>query len=318
MAHNLRVLGELAGGRPLWPVIKSNAYGHGAVGVARSLVALGYRTLCVARVPEALELVEAGIEARCVLLSPACPEYVETIARRGFEPAVCRPEALDALAQAGEAMGRVVSVHVKIDTGMGRTGIQPDEVPSFLERCRARPGLRIRGLMSHFPRADEGDPSFSLAQLERFRGVCKECEGVGIETVHMANSAALFDVPGCVFEAARPGISIYGLRPSPRIANPRVAELRPVLEWKARIAFLKEVRSGVGISYGHTFRTTRPSLIATLPLGYGDGLPRLLSNRMEVLLGGVRCPQVGNITMDQFMVDVTALRGRVRVGDEAC
>jgi alanine racemase len=171
--------------------------------------------------------------------------------------------------------------------------------------------------MSHFPRADEGDPGYSLEQLERFRGVLAACAGEGIACRHMANSAALFDIPGCEFDAIRPGIAIYGLRPSAQIRNPSADALRPVLEWKARISFLKEVPAGVGISYGHTFVTDRPSLIATLPVGYGDGLARPLSNRMEVLVAGVRCPQVGRITMDQAMVDVSALRGRVRLGDEA-
>jgi len=133
----------------------------------------------------------------------------------------------------------------------------------------------------------------------------------------MANSAGLFDVPGCVFDAVRPGISIYGLRPSPRVVNPRTRELQPVLELKARVAFLKDVPAGTGISYGHSYRTGRPSRIATLPLGYGDGVSRLLSNRMEALVGGVRCPQVGNITMDQLMLDVTEVGSRVKVGDEA-
>jgi alanine racemase len=171
--------------------------------------------------------------------------------------------------------------------------------------------------MSHFPRADEGDAAWSLAQLERFRAVVEACASAGIECRHMANSAALFDVPGSCFDAIRPGIAIYGLRPSPRVVNPGANELQPVLEWKTRITFLKEVPAGVGISYGHSFHTSRASLVATLPVGYGDGLSRLLSDRMIVLVGGMRCPQIGRITMDQLMLDVTALRGRAKLGDEA-
>jgi alanine racemase len=170
--------------------------------------------------------------------------------------------------------------------------------------------------MSHFPRADEADKSFSRAQIETFRRVCAATRDAGIEVRHLANSAGIFDLPESHFDAARPGIAIYGLAPSKSIANPRVAELEPVLEWRTRITFLKEVPSGTGLSYGHTFHTQRPSLVATLPVGYGDGLHRGLSNRMQVLVRGVRCPQVGTITMDQTLVDVTALRGDIELGDE--
>jgi len=317
LAHNLRLLGELADGAPLWPVVKSNAYGHGAVAVARAIEALGYETLCVARVSEALELREAGIRSRIVLLSADFPEEADTIAAHGLEPAVCRSDVIDALADAAEGAGRAVAVHVKVDTGMGRAGIPPDEAPAFLASVRDRAGLQLRGLMSHFPRADEGDPDYSAAQLERFLGVVRPARRGGTLLAHMANSAAVFDVPGASLDAVRPGISIYGLRSSPRVANPRAGGLRPVLEWKARIALLRELPAGRGISYGHTFRTERPSLIATVPVGYGDGLPRRLSNRLELLVGGRRCRQVGTITMDQLMVDVTDLRGRVQTGDEA-
>jgi alanine racemase len=133
----------------------------------------------------------------------------------------------------------------------------------------------------------------------------------------MANSAAVYDLPESHFDAVRPGIALYGLRPSTQIANPRVRELEPVLEWKTRITFLKEVPAGVGLSYGHAFRTARRSLVATVPVGYADGFRRQLSNRVELLVRGVRCPQVGRITMDMSLVDVTALRGRVELGDEA-
>ena len=153
-------------------------------------------------------------------------------------------------------------------------------------------------------------------QIRRFERIKRATSGQGIEAYHLANSAAIFDLPGSYFDAARPGISIYGLKPSPTMASPRVEELKPVLEWKTRITYLKEVETGTGLSYGHTFRTRRPSLVATIPVGYGDGLSRLLSNRLHVLAGGKRCPIVGNVTMDQSLVDVTALRGRVHPGNE--
>jgi alanine racemase len=316
LAHNLELLRELAGGRPLWPVVKANAYGHGAEIVARYLVALGCDTLCVAQLAEAVELAAAGVRATLVALSAALPEQSEGFAEHEVEPVVCTLAAAEALSRAGEKAGRRLRVHLKVDTGMGRVGIAPEEVESFLARCRDLPGIRVRALMSHLARADEGDPSLSRESIEAFRRVCEATRGAGIEVRHLANSAALFDLPESGFDAARPGIALYGLAPSPRVASPRVRELRPVLEWTTRVSFLKEVPSGTGLSYGHSYRTARPSLVATLPVGYGDGLSRRLSNRLQVLVRGARCPQVGTITMDQTLVDVTALRGRVALGDE--
>ncbi|NOT57861.1 MAG: alanine racemase [Deltaproteobacteria bacterium] len=209
-----------------------------------------------------------------------------------------------------------MNVHVNVDTGMGRIGMRPEDVLPFLHRCRDFPTIHVRGLMSHFPRADEADKSYSYAQLERFRHVVSAVKEYGIEVHHIANSASIFDLPDSYFDAVRPGIAIYGLQPSTSIRNPRVHVLKPVLEWKTRITFLKEVPPGTGLSYGHTFHTLTPTLIATIPIGYGDGLSRNLSNNMEVLVRGKRCPQVGRITMDMSLIDVTPLRGYVECGDE--
>jgi alanine racemase len=316
LTHNLRLLQELAAERPLWPAVKANAYGHGMVLVARHLVGLGCDTLCVAHVSEAEVLMEAGVDARFLLFSATLPEHSEAIVRLGCEPAVCTLEFAEALAREAQRLGRTVTVHLMVDTGMGRIGIRPEDAPAFLERCAALPGMRVRGLMTHFPRADEADKTQSVQQIDQFRHCVEATRGFGIEVRHMANSAAIFDLPDSYCDAVRPGIALYGLPPSPEIINPRVRDLKPVLEWKTRISFLKEVPTGTGLSYGHTFRTAQPSLIATVPVGYGDGLSRRLSNNFELLVRGVRCPQVGRVTMDQSLVDVTALRGRVALGDE--
>jgi alanine racemase len=317
LTHNLQLLQAQVGAVPLWPVIKANAYGHGAAPVARHLCALGYRTLGVADVAEAVFLADKGIDVTCVVLSATLPEHSEALVAYGCEPVVCTREMADALARAASTQGRRVSVHVKVDTGMGRVGIRPDEFAGFIEHCRALPGLHVRGIMSHFPRADEADKAYSIAQLERFREVVAATAAYGIEVRHMANSAGILDIPGAQFDAVRPGIALYGLRPSNAIANPCVNDLAPVLEWKTRITYLKEVPAGTGLSYGHAYRTPAPALIATVPVGYGDGLSRSLSNNLDLLVHGVRCPQVGRITMDMSLLDVTALRGRVALGDEA-
>ena len=317
LTHNLGLLREQAGGCAVWPVVKGDAYGHGADIVARHLIGLGCRTLGVADIEEAVALVDAGIEATIIVLSATLPEHSEALVAYGCEPVVCTLEMAESLAHAAQRLGRRASMHLKVDTGMGRIGIRGDEVVDFLERCRPLSALRVRGLMSHFPRADEADKTFSRAQIEEFRRVIAATKGYGIEVRHLANSAALFDLPESYFDAVRPGIAIYGLCPSAQIANPRVRELRPVLEWKTRITFLKEVAAGVGLSYGHAFRTQRPSLIATVPVGYADGLDRSLSNQLDLLVRGVRCPQVGRITMDMSLIDVTGLRGQIELGDEA-
>lgn len=317
LEHNMRVLERCVGKRPLWPCVKANAYGHGAVPIARHLLRLGYDRLGVADVTEAAALAESGIDATFIVLSPALPEHAEALVALECEPVICTLEMAQALASAARSLGRTVQVHVKVDTGMGRVGIRSDDVGEFLTACAGQRGISMRGIMSHFARADEADKAVSHAQTESFRDVVKQARAFGIECAHMANSAAIFDIPDSHLDAARPGIAIYGLAPSATIANPKAHELEPILEWKTCVTFLNELPAGAGISYGHAYSTARPSLLAALPVGYGDGLSRRLSNNVDVLIGGVRCPQVGRITMDTTLVDVTALRGRVKIGDEA-
>ena len=316
LAHNWRLLQKQVGKTSLWPVLKANAYGHDAEIIAAHLVRLGCNRLCVADVEEAIALVDAGVRATFIVLSATLPQHSDSLVAHDCEPVVCTLEMVEALAAAARKAGKRLAIHVKVDTGMGRLGIRPEDADMFLDQCRGFPSLRVRGLMSHFPRADEADQSYSLAQLARFTRLVKLLKPHGAEVCHMANSAAIFNFPGSHFDAVRPGIALYGLQPSTTMANPAVRELKPVLEWKTQITFLKDVPAGAGLSYGHAYQTKQPSLIATVPIGYGDGLPRLLSNRLEVLVAGMRCPEVGRITMDMSLIDVTALRGRVTLGDE--
>ena len=316
LSHNMRLLQQQVGKRPLWPCIKAEAYGHGAETIARHLLQLGYTTFGVADVGEAVALINSGIKATFVVFSATLPEHSEALVAYDCEPAVCTHEMVQALARDAEKMGKRVSIHLKVDTGMGRVGIYPEQVAEFLAHCRAHPAIHVRGIMSHFSRADEADKSFSHQQIDTFQQVTQSVASHKIEIRHMANSAAILDLPTSYFDAARPGIAIYGLRPSRDIQNPHVDDLKPVLEWKSRITFLKEVPTGIGLSYGHIFKTTHPSLIATIPVGYGDGLNRNLSNKIDFLVRGIRCPQVGRITMDMCLIDVTPLRGQVELGDE--
>ena len=316
LSHNMQLLQQRVGQRPLWPCIKANAYGHGARIFAEHLLQLGYDTFGVADVGEAVELIDAGIDAKFMIFSATLPEHSEALVAYGCEPAVCTLEMVESLAHEANKRDQQVSIHIKVDTGMGRIGIYPQQVQAFIEQCKQYPAIRIRGIMSHFPRADAADKAFSYEQIETFKGVADVAKRHGIELCHMANSAAIIDLPEAVFDGARPGIAIYGLRPSPTMQNPEADLLKPVLEWKSRITFVKEVPAGTGLSYGHIYTTERPSLIATVPVGYGDGLSRNLSGKIDFLVGGLRCPQVGRITMDMSLVDVTALHGRVALGDE--
>lgn len=316
ITHNIRLLQGLVGQRRLWPAIKANAYGHDAVLVGRHLVNLGFTTLCVAHAAEAARLLEAGVQATFIVLSATLPEHSDWLVAHDCEPVVCTLDIVERLHQAAVRAGKRVAIHVKVDTGMGRIGIWPQAVTAFLERCQALPAISVKGLMSHLPCTQIPDSAYAANQIAMFRQLRESTQRYGIAVYHLANSAAIFDLPEAAFDAVRPGIAIYGLAPSATVVNPRVHQLKPVLEWKTRITYLKEVPAGTGLSYDHTFETIKPSTIATIPLGYGDGMSQRLSNRVEMLVGGVRCAQVGRICMDQCLLDVTALKGRVGIGDE--
>lgn len=192
LTHNVRLLQRQVGDVRLWPVLKANAYGHDAVIVGSHLVCLGYDTVCVADVDEAVALAEAGIRATCIVLSATLPHHSDALVAYNCEPVVCTLDMVEALARAAATAQRQVSVHLNVDTGMGRIGIQPEDVLPFLNRCRDYPSIRVRGLMSHFPRADEADKSYSLVQLERFQQVVQSTKHYGIVVRHMANSAATY------------------------------------------------------------------------------------------------------------------------------
>lgn len=314
---NMKLLGQVAGGRPLWPAIKANAYGHGAEIIAARLVESGFTTLCVAHAAEALFLKNAGIQAKFIILSPDLGDTAELNVLNSWEPVVASVRQMEALSKAADTLGETVRIHIKIDTGMGRVGFALDEAEEAVKQAAVLPGIKTASVMSHFPRADEIDRSYSLLQIQRFQAAAAKLRPLGIGLFHMANSAAVFGLSESHMDLCRPGISIYGLAPSGELLHPRQVELKPVLRWSTKITQLKEVPACTGLSYGHAFNTKRASLIATLPLGYGDGLLRGLSNKMDLLIGHRRCPQVGRICMDQCLVDVSELRGLVKQGDEA-
>ena len=316
LEHNLEILQGEVGKRSLWPVIKANAYGHDANIVGRHLTTLGYDTLCIARPSEAIALINEGIRAKFLILSATLPDDAEEIVAYDLVPTTCTLPMLDALNREAKKANKSIEAHLKVDTGMGRVGVPPKEVFSFLKRCEGLERVRISGLMSHFARADEADKAPSDNAIRVFREIVRATANSSIDHYHIANSDGIFDLPASHFDAARPGIAMYGLPPSCEIANPRSKNLKPMLEWITRITFLKEVPSATGLSYGHSYTTNGETLVATIPVGYGDGLTRRLSGKLEVLVGGRRCRQIGRITMDQCMVDVSPLRNSVGAGDE--
>lgn len=315
LEHNVKAVLSHAAGRKVLAVVKAQAYGHGAVPIARHLLRLGIDTLGVALVEEGRALREAGIHAPVLVMGALFPDQAEAAVELGLTPVVFTRPVAEALSMAAQARNTRVPVHVKIDTGMGRIGIAPEEAPDFVAALRVLPGIDVQGLMTHFADADLRDKGFAGRQMDRFEGIIRELEARGmiVPLRHAANSAAVLDYRRALFTMVRPGLMLYGYNPLEGGAE--TSDLKPVLSLTTRIAFLKKVAAGVPVSYGRTFVTRRESIIATLPIGYADGYSRALSNSGEALVGGCRTPVVGRVCMDMCMIDVTEVPG-VQEGDE--
>jgi len=318
---NLAAVREQAGpGVEILTVVKANAYGHGAPRVALALEREGVRCLCVADGEEALALRRGGVRSEALILGSVLPEEVppllgQRVAFSVNSAAEVRTLEETAARLAGRPGTERIAVHLNVDTGMGRLGCLPEEAPAIAEEIARSPHLALEGLSTHFASAEEEDPEPTREQLRRYNEVRTELERMGLRPrlLHAANSAALARglVPG--LNAVRPGITLYGMRGNGGDAG---LPLRPVLSLKTRVVFIKDVPVGATAGYGRTWRASRPSRIATLPVGYEDGYSRALANRARVLLGGCRAPVVGRISMDYTTVDVTDVPG-VSPGDEA-
>lgn len=296
-------------------MVKANAYGHGAPAVANALAAEGSDAFGVATVEEGIELREAGIREPIIVLAGLYQEQLDQIFEHVLTPVVHEIETLKRLEAEVEKRRRTWNIHLKIDTGMGRIGLLAAELPSWLPELKKLKALKIEGIFSHFSHAESVQGEYTQKQLKIFQDVTERLKSAGISPplTHFANSAATITLPEAYFEMVRPGLMLYGVYPSPAMAGQ--VSLKPVLSWKTRILQLKKVPAGSSISYGQTFITRRPSVIATLPIGYADGYQRLLSNRGEVLVKNARAPVVGRVCMDLTMVDVTDI-GEVKQGDE--
>lgn len=315
LTHNYHEALRRADGRKVLVVVKAQAYGHGAVTISRHLSALGADMLGVALVEEGRELRQAGIDRPILVMGALFPEQAEELVKWDLSPVVYSPPLVRALSEAARRLKKIVAVHVKIDTGMGRIGIAPEAAPDLIREALHLDGIRLEGLMTHFADADLGDKQFAMTQIERYKTLLNKLDesGVTASLRHAANSAAILDFPDALFTMVRPGLMLYGYNPLER--GTAGVDLRPVLSLTSRIAYLKKVPSGTPISYGRTFVPKRESLIATIPIGYADGYSRGLSNRGEALVRGVRVPIAGRICMDMTMLDVTDVRG-VCEGDD--
>lgn len=297
-------------------VIKADAYGHGAVPVAKVLSPLVWG-FGVAILEEAVELRKMGIKNPILILGTIVKEQIPETVAYDITTTVFSCELAQAIAYEARKQKKTAKVHIKLDTGMGRIGYQPDEesVAEILEISKIQ-GLYLEGLFTHFATADEKDKTYAAEQLRIFREFTSRLkkEGISIPIRHAANSAGIIDLPETAFDLVRCGIATYGLYPSDEVNKEELC-LVPALEWKTHISYLKQLGPGHKISYGATFHTQHPMRIATIPVGYADGYPRSLSNCGSVLVRGKRAPILGRICMDQFMVDVTEVDG-VLPGDE--
>jgi alanine racemase len=315
IAHNVGVVRSLVGPRcGIMAVVKGQAYGHGAMAVARAALDAGASWLAVSRVREGSFLRSAGIDAPILVLSPVALAEISVAAKLELRVTVVKSHDAQVFSDAALVAGTTLPVHVKLDTGMSRYGVPLDEARQVARDVSNLPGLRLEGVYSHFATADEPDLTFALTQLMAFTDAVSalRAEGLGWEITHMAASAATLALEQSRLDLVRLGISLYGLYPSQQLRGR--AELLPALSLHGRVARVFPLEPGQSVGYGRTFVAESPLVAALVPLGYADGLPRSHSNRGAALVNGHRVRMIGRISMDQCVVDVTGC-GNVRDGD---
>jgi len=317
IAHNVGQIRKVtASNAQICAVVKADAYGHGAITVARTMLQAGVDRLAVAIINEAVDLRRAGLRVPILVLgyTPACQAAI--VVDQDITQTIFTMDAAQALSGAAVAAGKNVNVHIKIDTGMGRIGICPEDAGAFAMAVAALPRIRIEGVFSHFATSDSRDKSFTYEQYKQFTEGLQyiKAKGIVIPIRHIANSGAILDLPHMHLDMVRPGIILYGLWPSDEVVQ--TIELRPAMKFKAQVGFTKDMPAHAPISYGRTYFTEGLSRIATLPVGYADGWSRLLAGKASVFIRGQRAPLVGRVCMDQCMIDVTHIPGVVP-GDEA-
>jgi alanine racemase len=322
--QNLKTITEPATG--IMAVIKADAYGHGALPCAKAAVDLGVNYLGAGIIEEGIELRGNGVTEPILILGSIFPDEAEDLVRHDLATILCTPDLAQALAKEAEKQRKTVNVHIKVDTGMNRLGVLPENLLPLIKTISNLPTLKLEALSTHFSSADDEDKSITTQQIELFQKTLTELQEAGVTMpplTHLANTSALLRFPESRSKMVRPGLILYGALPSP-ILNSVAQEVcqkenlknfQPVMQWKSKIILLKSVQKGQPLSYSRKHFTQKNSLIATLPIGYADGLHRNLSNNMEVLVKGKRAPQVGTICMDMILIDVTEVSD-VNIGDE--
>ena len=324
--HNLqnlkKILGPITG---IMAIIKADAYGHGAIPCAKAALECGVQYLGAGVIQEGIELRKNGITDPILILGSIFLEEAKDLVHHDLATIVCTTSLAEELSKQGKKQGKIVKVHIKVNTGMNRLGVRPEDLSALVEKIETLPNLKLEGLSTHFSSADDEDTSITKDQIEIFQKTLVVFQKLGIHLpiTHLANSSALLRFPESRGEIVRPGLILYGVLPSP-ILHPIVKEackkenlqnFQPVMQWKSKIILLKLTPKGQPLSYSRKYFTEKESLIATIPLGYADGLNRKLSNNMDVLIKGKRVPQVGNICMDMILVDVSEVPN-VQLGEE--
>ncbi|WP_066895095.1 alanine racemase [Clostridium nigeriense] len=298
-------------------VVKANAYGHGAVEISKTLLSCNIKKLAVANIVEAIELRENNIDTPIMLLGISEDYAIDSLIKYKVEPTISTLEFANKLNSRAIEMNEKVKVHIAIDSGMGRIGFRnTDNDINDIVNISKLSNLKIESIFSHFSTADSKDKSYSNKQMDIYNSIINKLKekNVSIEKKNFSNSAAIIDIPESHYNYVRPGIIQYGYYPSNEV-NTVDFNIKPVLTWKTRIIHLKEVDENEYIGYGKNYKTNRKTVVATLPVGYADGYSRGLSNKGKVIINGKLAPIIGNVCMDQFMIDVTDIEG-VKAFDE--
>ncbi len=317
IATNTKNIKKLIGDKELIAIVKADCYGHGAVDVVPTLLENGASRLAVAMLTEAIELRENNINAPIVILGYT-PLYLgEELINYDIEQTVYDLDYAKELSKIALSFNKKAKIHIAIDTGMGRIGFLPgDDTVKTINEVYNLEGLEVIGIYSHFSTSDEKDKSYANEQLFKFKKVIADLKALGIEIPlkHISNSGAIIDMPETYLNGVRPGIILYGYYPSKEVSNDNLS-VKPALTLKAKVAHVKELHKDMYISYGKTFKTNKKTIVATLPIGYGDGYPRALSENAKVIVNGKFASILGRICMDQCMIDVTDIEN-VKTGDE--
>lgn len=314
--HNIhQIRSVLKPATSITAVVKANAYGHGAIPVSHAALSAGADCLAVAIPEEGVELREAGFTVPILILGLALPEQSDIIAEQELTATVCTEEQLLALVQAADRCAKQVRVMIKVDTGMNRVGLRPENLLTFIELIQSCPQLILRGVFTHLATADAADKAYAYQQLQAFEQAIEQTvkANISLPFISAGNSAGVIDLPDSHFTTVRPGIILYGLPPSHEMHHQ--LDLIPAMSLHTKVVHVKEVLPGSPISYGCTYRCSEKTWLATLPIGYADGYHRILSNKASVLIGGKRRPVVGRVCMDQIMVDIGPVCD-VAVGDD--